>query len=299
MQVSEHTRGLLAAVMANTIWGLLPLYWKLFGHAPAVEVLAHRTWWSGVFVAIVLFVAGGFAKPVSALKDGRERGWVLLSALLVGSNWGVYIWAVNNDQVVDASLGYFLSPLFSVCFGVLFFAERLSRWQRIAVFVAGLGVAHQIILVGAIPWLGLFLALTFAGYGVLRKKSRHDSVTGLFVETLYLAPIAIAYMAWLHYRGAAVFLHQDTALDVFFVLAGAATALPLLLFVAGSHRLKLSTIGLLFYLTPSIQFLLGVAFYREPVSSGEWLTFGLIWIALIIYSVEGRWRTSQARLIRP
>ena len=297
--MSEHARGLLAAVTANTIWGLLPLYWKLFDGALATEILAHRTWWSVVFVALVLYFSSGFAKPLSALKSRRECGWMLLSAILVGSNWGAYIWAVNTDQVVGASLGYFLSPLFSVCFGLLFFAERLTRWQWVALAVAGLAVTNQIALVGAAPWLGLFLAITFAGYGVLRKKSRHDSVTGLFVETLFLAPVAIAYMLWLDFQGAAFFLRQDRALDFFFVLAGAATALPLLLFVAGSHRLKLSTIGLLFYLTPSIQFLLGIALYREPVAGGEWLTFGLIWMALIIYSVEGSRRSSQARCVRP
>lgn len=297
--MSDSTKGLFLAISANTIWGLLPLYWKLFDGALATEVLAHRTLWSVVFVALVLFFSTGFATAVSALRHPGERGRMLLSALLVGSNWGAYIWAVNTDQVVGASLGYFLAPLFSVCFGLIFFAERLGTGQWIAVAVAGFAVANQIALVGQTPWLGLFLAVTFAGYGVLRKKSRYDSVTGLFVETLFLAPLAIAFMFWLDKQGLALFLHRDFRLDIFFLLAGAATALPLLLFVAGSHRLKLSTIGLLFYLTPSIQFLLGIALYQEPVSDGEWLTFGLIWVALIIYSVDRGRRNSRARIVRP
>ncbi len=288
-------KGFLLAIAANLIWGLLPIYWKLFDGVSASEVLAHRTLWSVVFVAIVLYFSSGFSAVRSAFRSGSDCLALLASALLIGSNWGAYIWAVSIDEVVQASLGYFLSPLFSVCFGMLFFGERLRTWQKLAVAVAFLGVLNQVVLVGQVPWLGLFLAVTFAAYGVMRKKSRNDSVSGLFVETLALAPIAVAYMFWLDHHGSAVFLHTEMSLNVFFVLTGVVTATPLLLFVAGSRRLQLSTIGLLFYLTPSIQFVLGVALYNESVATGEWLTFGLIWMALMIYSVEGQWRASHAR----
>lgn len=273
---------------ANMLWGLMPVFWKLFDGVDSAEVLAHRTVWSLVFTAFLLSFSHGFQQVWQRLRDAKQFALLLFSSILIGANWLAYIWAVNTGQVVASSMGYFLAPLLSVCCGVIFFRERLRLWQWIAVAIAAMGVCVQFIVFGEVPWVGLFLAGTFAAYGAVRKKSSCDSTSGLAAETLLLTPLAIAYMLWLEAESRAQFMHVSLSLDAFFVLAGLVTALPLVLFVAASKRLPLSTVGLMFYLTPTLQFLLGLLAYNETITLGEWLGFVLIWMALVIFTLDGR-----------
>jgi len=286
--MSGFRAGFLLMLGANMLWGLMPVFWKLFDGVSTTEVLAHRTLWSFVFTVSLLFFAQGFAQVWQRMRDAKQFALLLLSALLISANWLAYIWAVNAGQVLASSMGYFLAPLLSVCCGVIFFREHLRRWQWLAVGIAALGVCVQIVVFGAVPWIGLFLAVTFAAYGAVRKKSACDSTSGLAAETLLLTPMAVAYMVWLALQERAQFLHVSLSLDTFFVLAGVVTALPLVLFVAASKRLALSTVGLMFYLTPTLQFLLGLYVYSEPVAVGEWLGFILIWIALVVFTLDGQ-----------
>ncbi len=276
------------AVAAYVIWGLFPVYWKWLSHVDALEVLAHRIVWTAPFVAVVLAVVRRWHRVGVVIKGRQQMLTLMVTTTLIAVNWGIYIWAVNHDQVVQASLGYFLTPLLSVLLGMLLFHERLRVWQWIALVTAAIGVVNQVIFSHAPSWVSLGVGLSFAGYGALRKLVSCDSATGLFVETILLTPLALAWMWWLNGVGAAAFLHSDWATDSLLVLGGVVTGTPLLFYVAGAKRLPLGTLGLIFYLTPTLQFLLGVFVYGEPMELAQIITFVLIWIGLILHTTEGR-----------
>jgi len=287
--------GVAAAVAAFLMWGLFPLYWKLLAAVPALEVVAHRTAWGLVSVAAWVTLRGRWAdaraiasRPVTIL---RLAG----SAVLIGLNWLLYVWAVIHDHVVEASLGYFVNPLVNVLLGVLVLRERLSRAQRIAVALAAAGVAVLTLGYGRLPWIALALAVSFGLYGLARKTVGADAVIGLLWETALLTPLAAGFLVALELRGSGAFGRADLGTSALLALAGAVTAVPLVLFALGARALPLSTVGLLQYLSPSLQFLLAVLVFREPFTSAHAATFACIWAALAVLTWDLRRRLRHER----
>lgn len=281
----DRTRaGLASALGAYGIWGVAPIYFKAVGHVPVLEILAHRVLWSLVFVAGLLTAQGRWAELGRALQSRRTLATFAVTTALIAGNWGIFIWAIVAGRVLEVSLGYFINPLMSVVLGLAVLGERLRPRQWLAVGLAVAAVANQTVAVGAPPWMGLWLAGSFAVYGLLRKTARAESLTGLAIETGLLAPIALAYLVWLGADGA--FLLRDRITDLLLLAAGPVTALPLLFFAHAARRLRLATVGLLQYLAPSIQFVMAVLWWREPFTSAHLVTFALIWVALAVYTWE-------------
>ncbi len=277
-------QGMLAAVAAYTLWGLLPIYWKALQGADAIEILAHRMIWSLLFLLGVLAVRRQWGW-VQALRRQR-RVWFtyLASALLLAVNWGVYVWAVQIDRVVDASLGYFINPLVSIALGVIVLGERLRPAQWVAIALACLGVAWLTYTAGTVPWIALALAFSFGFYGLLRKQTPLGSFEALTVETLWMLPLAALWLGWLSVsRGG---IHHDTTLWLLLLSTGVVTAAPLLFFGSATRRIPLTTIGILQYLAPTLQLLLGVLVYGEPFSTAQLLGFSAIWLALAVYTTD-------------
>jgi chloramphenicol-sensitive protein RarD len=291
--VNDRSRGWVSALSAYLAWGLFPLYFKALAGVPALEVLAHRVLWSvALLVPVVVLLRRG-ATVWSALRAWRRLAAVA-SATLIAVNWLVYIWAVQVGRVVEASLGYFVNPLVSVLLGVVFLRERLRRTQAIAVGLAGLGVLWLVVQLGVVPWLPLTLALSFGLYGLVRKRAAMDPIGGLLAETALLGPAALAFVLWRGAAGTGAFGHGVGG-SLLLAAAGPITTVPLVLFADGVRRLPLSTVGLLQYLTPTLQFMLGVVVYREPFTHTHAVTFACIWSALGLYT----WDTLRRAAGRP
>jgi len=288
--------GPLAAACAYILWGIFPLYIKQLPQVPALEIVLHRSGWALLFVLALLAALRRFAWLPAVLRQPRTLALFALSALLLSANWLLYVWAINAGRVLDASLGYFINPLVNVVLGYAVLHERPRPLQWAAVALAATGVLWLALGAGHVPWVSLLLALSFAFYGLLRKTASLGAIEGLALETLLLAPLCFGGMAWLAARGQAHFGHDGLATDLWLLAGGPFTAVPLLLFAYGARRVTLATLGLLQYLGPSIQFVLGVYLYREPFDAGRGLGFALIWAALALYSAEG-WRVlRRARL---
>jgi chloramphenicol-sensitive protein RarD len=279
--------GVLAAIGAYTLWGLFPVYWKAIQTVPALEVLCHRVAWSFVFVVLVLIWKKHWQWLRRASKSPTTLITFLGTACILALNWFVYIWAVNTDRIVDASLGYFVNPLISVLLGVLFLGERLRAWQWVAIGIAGGGVTFLTLGYGTLPWIALTLALTFGFYGLMRKTAALGALEGLALEMGILSLPAFTCLVYLELAGTASFGHSETMTDLLLALTGIATALPLLLFAYGARQVTLATVGILQYIAPTGQFLLGVLVYGETFTSTRMIGFGAIWTALLIYSLEG------------
>ena len=282
--------GVLAAAVAYCLWGLFPLYIKQIAAVPPLEIVAHRSVWCLVFMLALLAALKRFAWLREALRQPRTLAAFAASALLLSANWLVYVWAVNNDRVLDASLGYFINPLVNVMLGYLVLQERPRAGQWAAVALAAAGVLWLTLGAGQLPWVALVLAASFGLYGLLRKTAPLGAIEGLTLETLVLAPLTLTLMAWFVFSGEGRFTQGSAAQDAWLLLAGPFTAVPLLLFAYGARRVTLATLGLLQYLGPSIQFLLGVYVYHEPFDPARLAGFGLIWAALVVYSGESLWR---------
>lgn len=276
--------GPLYAILAYSTWGLLPIYWKFFGQTPAAEVLSHRMIWSAVFLCGILMVQRRLPDLVALLRSPREVRVLLLTASLLSFNWGLYIYGVNSNQVVETSLGYYINPLVSVLLGVVFLKERLHRVQQLAVVLAMVGVGYFIWQLGTVPWIALGLAISFAFYGLLRKIVPASPMVGLAVETLLITPITLLFVGYLASQGQGNFggSFPNTLL---FMGAGVVTSMPLLWFNNAAKRLKLATLGFFQYLAPSIALVLGVFLYQEPFTQAHVVTFGCIWTALLLYSI--------------
>src|SRR5438132_4885959 len=287
--------GVLSAALAYACWGLFPLYFRLLADVPSLEVLVHRVVWSLAFVFVLLAARRQWAWLRDTLARPRVVGAFALSALLLSANWLTYIWAVTHDHVLDASLGYFITPLVNVLLGFTVLHERLRSLQWTAVALAAAGVLWLAVQGGELPWIALVLAATFGTYALLRKTASLGALEGLALETMLLAPFAFALLAWGAWQGSGNFPSARPATNALLVGIGPITAVPLLLFAAGARRIRMATLGLLQYLAPSIQFLLGVVIFGEPFSSARLVGFGLIWTALAIYSVEGWRQVSSAR----
>ncbi len=277
--------GLVYGLLAYGMWGLFPLYWPLLEPAGAFEIVAHRSLWSLVFLALVVTLTRSWRIVGRTYRNPRQRWLLLAAAFLVAVNWCGYIWAVLNGHIVEASLGYFINPLVSVLIGVVALGERLRRAQWLAVALAVAAVVVLTFGYGHPPWIGLMLASSFALYGLVKKLADVPAVPSLTVETSFMAPIAIGFLLVLSSTGGGHFLDSAT-MTALFVSAGVVTALPLLAFGAAAVRLPLTSIGLLQYLTPVVQFLLGVIVFSEQMSPVSWAGFVVIWVALTVFSVD-------------
>lgn len=295
----DRPSGVVLALAAYALWGRFPIYFKAVAAVPGLQVLAHRVVWALLVVAVCLvFARRSRAAALAAGRRPRLLATLLLSATLLSLNWGVFIHAVSTGRVLDASLGYFINPLVSVLFGVVFLAERLSRRQWLAVALAAVAVVVDIAWIGQVPWIALVLAVSFAAYGLIRKLAPIDSLAGLGIETALLAPLALAYLVVVTRAGDGAFAAGDWRLDALLVLAGPITALPLLLFVAGGRRVRLTTLGLLQYVVPSGHFLLAVLVFAEPLGVAQGVSFGLIWLALALYAAETMHRAGRPAVRR-
>lgn len=287
--------GIVSALAAFAIWGFVPIYFKQIAHVPALEIIAHRIVWSLVLIFLIVFIGRKMRTFLAVFRDRRKWSLLLLTAALVSVNWLVFIWAVNDGRILESSLGYYINPLVNVLLGMLFLSERLNRWQSLAVALAVIAVLILTLMVGSLPWVSLVLAFSFGVYGLLRKMVQVDSSVGLAVETGYLTPVAIAYLLWLSWTGAGAsaptghgfFMTGDWKTDMFLMGTGIATGVPLLLFTIGARNLRLTTLGVLQYLAPTLQFFLAVFFYQETFTRGHVVAFTLIWIGLLIYSWDG------------
>lgn len=280
-------KGVLAAVVAYTLWGVFPVYWRALHAVPALEILCHRMVWSLVFLVLVLAIMRRWVWLGQLRKSPKALMASLGSACLLGANWYIYIWAVNAGHIVDASLGYFINPLVSVLLGVLFLRERLRLWQGMAIGLAAAGVLFLTLGLGAFPWIAFTLAGTFGFYGLLRKIAPLGSLEGLSLEMAYLFVPALACLAYLEASGRAHFGHAGTVTSLLLALTGIITAFPLLMFASAARQVTLATVGILQYIAPTLQFLLGVLAYGEPFSQTRLIGFAVIWVALVVYSTEG------------
>jgi chloramphenicol-sensitive protein RarD len=292
-------KGILYAAGAFIIWGLLPLYWHALDALPPLEILSHRIVWALLVTLILVALRRtGWAWLTQALRTPRTLLTFGLSALLLSVNWWIYIWAVNNGHVIETSLGYFINPLVNVLLGVLFLKERLRPGQAFAVAVAACGVLYLTLQLGSPPWIALSLAVSFAIYGLLRKTANLGSLDGLTLETLLLALPALGFLLFLESRGQGAFPHAGPAISLLLLFGGALTAAPLLLFAAGARRVTLTTMGILQYIAPSIQFLLGLTYFQEPLSTQRLVGFALVWSALLIYTLESTFQGARAARAR-
>ena len=287
--------GVLFALGAYLSWGLFPLYFRQIASVPALQIVAHRTLWSLAFVAAVLLVTG----HLKWLRDVSAATWrrFAVSAVLIATNWLTYVWAVGHGHVLDASLGYFINPLVNVALGFAVLHERPRPVQWVAVGLAAFGVIWLTLAAGRLPWVALVLAVSFGLYGLMRKTAALGAIEGLTLETLILAPLALGSLLWWSQDGS---MTGQTAVDwAWLIGTGPVTAGSLLLFAAGARRIPLATLGVIQYVSPSIQFLLGVFLFREPMDATRLVAFGCIWGALAIYSMEGLWQTRRLLAVKP
>lgn len=277
---------MLLAIGAYLLWGAFPIYFKAVAHVPALQVLAHRVVWALVVTAVLIAPLGRRIAVAATFADRRRLAKLFVSAVLLAVNWGVFIYAVASARVLQASLGYFINPLVSVLLGVLILGERLRPIGWVAVGLAAAGVGVELMRLGTLPWISCVLALSFAGYGLMHKLTPVDTLVGLFSETALLAPPAFAYLLVIGLAGSGAFGAVDVGTDILLIVAGPITALPLLLFVAAARRITLATLGLIQYITPTAHFLLAVFLFKEPVGGYQWGAFGLIWLALALYTID-------------
>ncbi|MBQ4890051.1 EamA family transporter RarD [Shewanella sp. MMG014] len=286
MQDLEHRKGVALAICAYCLWGIAPLYFKLLSDVSALETLAHRVVWSFIFIIILMQFLGGFSRLTTLLKKPKQLLVLALTSVLIAANWLIFIWAINNDQMLDASLGYFINPLFNVLLGMVFLSERLRKLQWAAVALASIGVLIQLISFGSIPLVSLALAASFGFYGLLRKKVNIDAKTGLLVETAILLPIALGYLALTLDTASANMLTNDMTMNLTLIAAGIVTTVPLLCFAGAAMRIPLSMLGFFQYIGPSIMFILAIFLYKEPFDIEKGITFGFIWSALVVFTTD-------------
>jgi chloramphenicol-sensitive protein RarD len=283
-----QSRGLWYGLAAYSVWGLFPIYWKLIEFVPADQIIAHRIVWSFLLLALVRVVPFGRSQarqPVA--MTWNVVGLYTAAAILIALNWFVYVWAVTHNFIVETSLGYFITPLVNVLLGVAILGERLRRWQWVAIGLAAAGVAYLAVVYGDVPWIAIGLAITFGTYGLVKKRAPLGSVAGLTLETGLLFLPAVVYLATTEARGTGEFLRLESGSQLLVAAAGPITTLPLVLFAAAVQRIPLSAIGILQFIAPTIQFLLGVLIYKEPFSHQQLIGFALVWSAVIVFGTEG------------
>jgi chloramphenicol-sensitive protein RarD len=297
VRVPDARRGFLLGVAAYVMWGAFPLYWPLLEPASATEILAHRVLWSCITMGVLVLALRLRGQLRAILRDRRVRLLLTLAAAVITVNWVTYIWGVNNDRVVETSLGYFINPLVTVLMGVLILHERLRRLQWVALGIASLAVVVLALDYGRPPWVALVLAFSFGSYGLCKKTANVGAAESLAYETAVIGPFAAAYLLWLGATGDSSFASHGTGHTLLFVTTGIVTAVPLICFGAAATRVSMVTLGLLQYLAPVLQFALGVVYFHEDMPVGRWVGFVLVWIALAIFTVEAiNHRRRQLRL---
>lgn len=284
MNPTTHLAGIGFGLLAYGIWGFFPLYFRQLSHISPMDVLSNRALWAFVFVGILLTLRRNWGKVLAVFRTPRQFAMLALAALLVGSNWLMFLWAVANQQVVASSLGYFLTPLVNVLLGLLVLKERLNRLEWLSVGFALAAIANEVIALGSLPWVSLFLAATFGTYGLVRKQVPVDALSGLWLETLAMLPVCGIYALWMAQSGHLVFVPPDTSTAAWLLGAGILTALPLIFFAAATQRLDLATVGMLMYINPTMQFATAIWIFGEPMQTARLVSFGLIWIGLLIFS---------------
>ncbi|WP_426445557.1 EamA family transporter RarD [Paenibacillus sp. S-38] len=277
-------KGIIYGILCYLMWGLLPLYWRLFEAMSAWEILAHRVVWSFVFVAVLVIAAKRWKQLLSVVSTKTSLISVILCSITISLNWVLFIWAVNHDHVIETSLGYYMNPLISVLFAVIFLKERLLPGQWISIGLAGAGVLLMAVQYGEIPWVALLLAISFALYGLAKKLSNPDALLGLLWETIIVLPLSVIYLGWLHVEGTGTFFQLSPVTMILLLLSGAATALPLFFFANATKRLPLSMVGFIQYIAPTTSLLLAIFVFHESFTTGKLISFTLIWVALIVYS---------------
>jgi len=283
MYKNQTKIGIYYAFAAYIAWGILPIYWKALQQVPAGQILAHRIVWSFLFVSILVIFSSKLSDWRAIVQNRFSTFMVLIGSLFISVNWFIYIWAVNNERVVEASLGYYINPLLSVFLGMIVLRERLNFWQLFSLFLAFCGVAVLAITYGQIPWLALSLAGTFAFYGLIKKVGNLDSILSLAWETIFVMPIALAYLVLQNKAGINYFSGNLTT-SILLIFSGVITALPLLWFAQAAQRVPLATMGFIQYLSPTLSLFLGVFLFKEPFSKIQLVSFAFIWVALLLYS---------------
>ncbi|MGE4298985.1 MAG: EamA family transporter RarD [Desulfovibrionaceae bacterium] len=285
-EIRTPLAGLAAAFGAFLAWGLLPMYWKALDMVPPLELLCHRITWSMLFSGAVVVAAGRVGEVRAALAEGRNRLLLCASSMLIAGNWFVFIWSVHNGHVVESSLGYYINPLVNVVLGCVFLRDRLRRVQWVAIGLAVAGVGNLVVAHGRFPWIALTLALSFGCYGLVRKVMRVESLTGLFVETSVLGLPAAGYLLYLGVQGSGALFRHGGGVDAMLLGAGVVTSMPLIGFAYGARRLRLVTVGVLQYISPTCMFLLGIFAYHEPFTRAHLVTFLCIWAGVAVYLAE-------------
>jgi len=291
--------GLVVGIAAYLLWGFLPLLFNLLRDVGSTTLVANRTLWSLFFVGVILIVAGRTAEVRAVLRDRASVARMAVAALFLAANWLIYVYSVETNQVLEASFGYFINPLVNVAFGMVLLNEKLNRIQVVAIAIAGIGIAIQAAGLGNFPVIAVTLAVTFAIYSYLRKTARATALSGLFVETLVLAPIALGYLAFTTISNGSLGPMSDPYLLFLLMLTGPGTAIPLLLFAFAVQRLRLTTMGMLQYISPSIQFVLALVFFGEHLNATRLISFGLIWLSLIIFTTDSVVRRRRAPVADP
>ncbi|MDL2210783.1 EamA family transporter RarD [Desulfovibrio sp. OttesenSCG-928-O18] len=278
--------GFWATLASSLIWGTLPLYWKLLQGISPYLVLCHRIVWSCVFLLPLVIVSHRMKEVVKAAKNAKVLRGLFCSSIILATNWGIFIWAVNNGKVLESSLGYYINPLLNICMGVLLFRDRPSRMRMVAIAIAFMGVGFEVIYNGVVPWVALSLALLFSAYGLLRKLAPVESLPGLFLETVILCPFALAFVLWnAQVMGPAAW-GTDTAQMLLLMGTGVITSVPLILFSYGARHIPFTTLGILQYISPTMTFLFGLFVFKEEFAFGRAVSFSAIWLALTIYTVD-------------
>ncbi|MCX8083693.1 MAG: EamA family transporter RarD [Calditerrivibrio sp.] len=284
--MKESSKGFWAAIIAYTLWGVFPVYWKFLKHVNSFEVVFHRIFWSFLFLNIVLFFGKRLKYTFLLLRNLKTLGYFLLSSMMIGINWFLYIWAVNTNKILDTSLGYYMAPIFNVLFARLLLNERMSKGRVIAFFFVLCGIGNMMLGLSYFPWVSIVLASTFSYYGFLRKKGALGSIEGLYVETFIMGIPSFLYLTYLMAIGKGAFGNLDIKTDMLLILSGPATAIPLLAFATAARRLRFITLGIIQYTAPTIAFLIGVFVYKESFSFKHLITFLFIWLAIGIYMID-------------
>ncbi len=285
MSLNNTQQGFLYGTIAYVIWGTTPIYYKLLQDVPSTEVISHRIFWSAILIFLIIAVTRRWDNVKHIISEPKKLLMLTASALLIGLNWFVYIWAIATDQLLEASMGYFIMPLMMVILGIIFFKERLTLWQGIAVTLTAFGVLIEVMMVGSVPWIALIEATTFSAYSLIRKRINVDGLTGLLIETLILYPFALYFLFGIHSQTGEI-MDNNWRLNLILISAGIITTLPLLFFAGATTRMRLSTLGLLQYISPTIMWILAVYAYHEPMMPNTIISFGFIWAGLIFFSMN-------------
>jgi chloramphenicol-sensitive protein RarD len=286
-------KGTLAAFTAYAMWGLFPLYWKELSRVESGQILAHRIFWAGIFCLVLALAKGRIPDLVNILRNRKKFLIIALSSIVVSSNWGIYIWAVNSGRIIESALGYYINPLLSVALGVAFFREKADAWTKASVSVATAGIIGAGIVYGSIPWLSILIAATFALYGALKKTLGLDPLLGLTIETLCAAPLALVYLIFRHLAGAGAFIDQGAYTSLLLVMAGVITAIPLLFFALAANTISLQKMGFIQYLSPSGQLFLAVVVFGERPSKALLVALSGVIIAVSMYVCTRKWKIGR------